>query len=207
MRSKNVPNDQTRQSFIETARRKQIIECTIETLAEKGYWQTSLDKIAQKAGISKGVILYYFKNKDTLILETAQYIFGLDMEKAHQQMETELTAAGKLNNYIAYNLEFMQKRPKQLKAVVEIITNLRTAEGNLYFDVRSAEPTLAELEKILKLGQKTGEFRQFDTRVMAISIRGSIDAVAARTAIGESQDVGGQAHELVEIYLRATKTK
>jgi TetR/AcrR family transcriptional regulator, fatty acid metabolism regulator protein len=207
MRSKNVPNDQTRQSFIETARRKQIIECTIETLAETGYWQTSLEKIAQKAGISKGVILYYFKNKDTLILETAQYIFGLDMEKTHQQMETELTAAGKLKHYIAYNLEFMQKRPKQLKAVVEIITNLRTAEGNLYFNARSAEPTLTELEKILKLGQNTGEFRQFDTRVMAMSIRGSIDAVAARAAIEESRDIGRQAHELVEIYLRATKTK
>ena len=50
-------------SFIEKARRTQIIECAIETIAEVGYAQASLGQIAKRAQISKGVISYHFANK------------------------------------------------------------------------------------------------------------------------------------------------
>jgi TetR/AcrR family transcriptional regulator, fatty acid metabolism regulator protein len=205
MWSNNKTNDQNRPSFIENARRRQIIECTVETLAECGFPQTSLERIAQKAGISKGVILYYFNNKDTLILETAMHILSLDMEKAHQEIETAATAADKLKYYITHSLKFMQRHPKELKAVVEIITNLRTPDGHMYFDVRAADPALVELEEILKLGQQTGEFRQFNTHIMAICIRGSLDTAAARAASDDSANIREQAHELVEIFLRAAQ--
>ncbi len=54
-------------SFIEKARRAQIMECAIETLAEVGYVKASLGQIAKRAKISKGVISYYFTNKEELL--------------------------------------------------------------------------------------------------------------------------------------------
>ena len=42
-------------SFIEKARRTQIVECAIETIAEVGYAQASLGQIAKRAQISKGL--------------------------------------------------------------------------------------------------------------------------------------------------------
>ena len=56
MRSKIQTIDQggasERQSFIEIARRKQIIECAIDAIAELGFAQASLAQIAKRAGVS-----------------------------------------------------------------------------------------------------------------------------------------------------------
>ena len=52
MRIKDKPDGQNRPTFTEAARRTQIIECAIETLATLGYAQASLAHIAERAGIS-----------------------------------------------------------------------------------------------------------------------------------------------------------
>jgi TetR/AcrR family transcriptional regulator, fatty acid metabolism regulator protein len=207
MRSNNTPDGHNEFSFIEKARRKQIIDSTIETLAEIGYMRTSLDKIAQRAGISKGVILYHFKNKENLILETAQAIIVIAAENMRSRIETENTSAGKLKNYIASNLAFMQAWPEQLRALIEIIIHLRTPEGKLYFDAKANEPALAELEGILKIGQENGEFREFSPRVMATAIRGSIDAVASQFAFYPDLDIAVFTRELVDIFDQVTRKK
>src|ERR1051326_6821589 len=66
MRIKDKPDGQNNPTFTEAARRTQIIECAIETLATLGYAQASLAQIAKRAGISKGVIVYYFSSKEEL---------------------------------------------------------------------------------------------------------------------------------------------
>ncbi|PEJ81757.1 TetR family transcriptional regulator, partial [Bacillus pseudomycoides] len=51
MSIKNNTNNQKEMSFIEKARRAQIVECAIETIAEVGYAQASLGQIAKRAKI------------------------------------------------------------------------------------------------------------------------------------------------------------
>ena len=59
--------DRTHPTFIEEARRKQIIASTILTLAKRGFVNTSLADIADQIGVTKGVISYHFDGKDDLI--------------------------------------------------------------------------------------------------------------------------------------------
>jgi AcrR family transcriptional regulator len=56
-------------TFTETARRAQIVQAAIDTIAELGYGRASLARIAERLGISKGVISYHFAGKDDLIKE------------------------------------------------------------------------------------------------------------------------------------------
>ena len=58
MRTKKTPDGQKRPSFIEAARRAQLIESAIETIATLGYVHASLAQVAKRAGISKSVITY-----------------------------------------------------------------------------------------------------------------------------------------------------
>ncbi|MGA9830159.1 MAG: TetR family transcriptional regulator, partial [Trebonia sp.] len=58
MRSETNPGGQRKaRTFIETARRAQIMAAAIDTIAELGFGQASLARIAERAGTSKGVIL------------------------------------------------------------------------------------------------------------------------------------------------------
>ncbi|HXN13199.1 MAG TPA: TetR family transcriptional regulator, partial [Candidatus Acidoferrales bacterium] len=107
MRSEIVPAGQDDRSFIENARRAQIIECAIDAIAELGYTNASLAEIARRAGISKGVISYHFAGKGELI----QQVVNAVMEKAGAVMLprifAEHTEAGMLRAYIESNLEFL----------------------------------------------------------------------------------------------------
>src|SRR5437868_14750695 len=75
MRIKDKLDGQNHPTFTEAARRTQIIECAIETLATLGYAQASLAQIAKRAGISKGVIVYYFSSKGVLFEQVIQAIY------------------------------------------------------------------------------------------------------------------------------------
>jgi len=70
MRSESSPiGQESTQTFTETARRAQIVAAAIDTIAELGYGQASLARIAETAGTSKGVIIYHFGGKDELMRE------------------------------------------------------------------------------------------------------------------------------------------
>lgn len=53
-------------SFVEGARRAQIVQCMIEIIASLGYAQASLASIAERAGISKGVMGYLLGHAATV---------------------------------------------------------------------------------------------------------------------------------------------
>jgi betaine-aldehyde dehydrogenase len=60
----------TARAETEEPRRRQLIEATIDTLAEKGFVATTLAEIGSRAGVSPGLIAHYFDDKDGLLEAT-----------------------------------------------------------------------------------------------------------------------------------------
>ncbi len=54
-------------------RRRQLIEATIDSIVEHGLSATTLATVSDGAGLSQGVAVFYFKNKQTLLAETLRY--------------------------------------------------------------------------------------------------------------------------------------
>ncbi len=50
---------------------ERILQASIKLFSEKGYDAVSVDEIALMAGVSKGIIFFYFKNKNNLIIRAA----------------------------------------------------------------------------------------------------------------------------------------
>lgn len=61
------------QSF-EAARRRHLIEATIETLADVGFKAASLAEIARRANVSTGLFAHYFGDKDGLLEATLRFM-------------------------------------------------------------------------------------------------------------------------------------
>jgi TetR/AcrR family transcriptional repressor of bet genes len=55
-------------------RRQQFIEATIATLARNGYARTTLTEVAASAGLSHGLIIFHFQNKESLLTETLLFL-------------------------------------------------------------------------------------------------------------------------------------
>jgi len=55
-------------------RREQLIEATIEVLAERGLSRTRTAEVAARAGVAYGMVNFHFQSKDTLLSETLTYL-------------------------------------------------------------------------------------------------------------------------------------
>ena len=121
------------------------------------------------------------------------------------RMEGQLTPKGKLMAYIQANIDFISTHRAQMIALVDIMHNLRTEDGKLRYNVNTEEPVLNVLGNLLEDGQKVGEFREFDTRVMAIFIRRSIDALPSLLVTDSELDLDPYKREMVDLFDRATR--
>lgn len=65
-RQTRVKGNADEPSFVEIARRKQILDAACQLFGEKGFQKTSLSDIAAAIKVSKGVISYHFDGKDDL---------------------------------------------------------------------------------------------------------------------------------------------
>lgn len=69
---------------LETEKRERILNAAINEFAHKGYKYASTNEIVLAAGISKGLIFHYFKNKKQLFLFLYDYLMEI-MEKEYFQ--------------------------------------------------------------------------------------------------------------------------
>lgn len=199
MRSKDMDDDRT---FVSSARRAQIAEAAIETVAEVGYANASLSRIAVRLGISKGVISYHFAGKDDLIAEIVSQVLQRARAYMQPRIEAQTTGPEMLRAYIESNLEFMRDNPNQINALVEIVrATIAGAKSPFSGNRDGAVHLLAEL---LMRFQATGDFRaDFDPNAIAIAIRAVIDAAPGRLA-DPAFDIDRYAREAVTIFQRAT---
>ena len=92
---------------MEVIRKKQVLEAVLKLMAQSGMGQVTLDKVAQQAGVSKGVVSYYFENKEALMLEACRtfltfyasgirYLSALDVDPALILKVIGLTSVGRV---------------------------------------------------------------------------------------------------------------
>jgi len=200
MRSDGKDDSRT---FVSSARRAQIVEAAIETVAEVGYAKASLSRIALRLGISKGVISYHFAGKDDLIAEIVSQVLQGARADMQPRIEAQTTGPAMLRTYIESNLEFMRDHPKELSAVVEIV-RAAIAGAKSPFTGPPSDGAVQFLAELLTRFQTAGDFRtDFDPTAIAIAIRAVIDGVPGRLADPEF-DIDQYAREIVAIFDRAT---
>ncbi|MBS0565237.1 MAG: TetR family transcriptional regulator C-terminal domain-containing protein [Proteobacteria bacterium] len=72
------------------ARRQQLIDATIEVIAVKGYARTTLTDVANRAGLSHGLVNFHFQTKERLLSETLLFL----AEEYRQNWTQALDEAG-----------------------------------------------------------------------------------------------------------------
>jgi TetR/AcrR family transcriptional regulator, fatty acid metabolism regulator protein len=205
MRTKAKPVAAEHRSVAETARRAQIVDCAIDTIAELGFAQASVDQIAKRVGVSKGVITYHFPSKEEIVDAVVAKVTAAGRSYMEPRIMAETSAAGRLRTYIEADLEFIDANRKPLIALVEIAMGARRADGSLVIGAAMLAERVASLEELLRAGQRAGEFRRFNARVMALTIIQAIDGVPPLLAREPKLDVRLHARELATVFALATQ--
>ena len=82
-------------------RREQMLQAALEVMAERGYPETRIADVAERAGTSPALVIYYFKTKDQLLTEAIRYSEDNWYAAGTSRMAAIPTAAGQLEELVA----------------------------------------------------------------------------------------------------------
>jgi AcrR family transcriptional regulator len=94
--------------------REKILSAALDLFANKGYDATSIDSIAKKAGISKGLIYNYFESKKSILLA----IFNDAMKLGEEMVMGQINVKDPLQRkkaIIELTFDMISKRPEYVK--------------------------------------------------------------------------------------------
>jgi hypothetical protein len=90
-------------------------------------------------------------------------------------------------------------------AIREIWGNFRDDGGVQHFGPQAVAGELAVVQQVLEYGQADGSLGQFDARVMAVTIKASLDALLNQFATDPELDLDAYGAELVRLFDRTTR--
>lgn len=204
MRSKIKPIGRTF-TFIEQARRHQIVEAAIAAVAAEGYAGASLAKVARRAKISKSVVVYYFGGKDELLESTVHQIYDELWHSVRPRLQAETTARGQLRAYLEAEFAFLEQHRDRLLTLSYILLNHRDRHGALYLRAEAEKANLALLGGLLEQGQKNGEFRAFAVKPMAVTVMQAVNGALEQWAADPRVSLSEYAGELTTLFDLATR--
>jgi TetR/AcrR family fatty acid metabolism transcriptional regulator len=190
-------------SLIEELRRRQIVDTAIRTIATRGFANTTLNDIAEEAGVSTGVITYHFRNKDDLIEQSIRKLFEAPNEYVIGRVDEKSNYREKLRTYIASTIRFNVEHRDHCVALLYSFSSISSQEQRQEVIARHHVKIRRFLEKILREGQAAGEFGRFDAAVIAQIVCGAIEGLLTQWVLDpDTTDLARAAKQLVEMVER-----
>jgi TetR/AcrR family transcriptional repressor of bet genes len=97
--------------------RKLILKAAVDSIATKGLGKLTLDQVAGRVGISRGLVVFHFKTKDNLIEEVLSYLGRQYTGGWEAILKGEAKSdIDKLIRLIDYDIRFACENPKYVSA-------------------------------------------------------------------------------------------
>ncbi|AMM94123.1 TetR/AcrR family transcriptional regulator [Peribacillus simplex] len=178
----------------------QIIDAAVIVIAQNGYYQAQVSKIAKQAGVADGTIYLYFKNKEDILISLFHEKMGYFVEQIEEELKGKTTASEKLQVLI-------QKHFQNLSEDVNlaIVTQLELRQSNKELRLRINDVLrgyLHLIDQIIIEGKENGEFLPDLNNLLARQmIFGTIDETVTTWVMNEQKyslpDLATDVHRLL----------
>jgi TetR/AcrR family transcriptional regulator len=140
---------------------EKILEAARELFAEKGYSGVRMREIAAKAGINKGLLHYYFRNKEALFISIFKESFAKFSRKLNEIMASEQNLPEKIDTIVEEYMSLLIANPNLPGFIVsELHTNTLEFVGEIMSLPDRPDPSLLVMQ--LHLEAQMGRIRPND---------------------------------------------
>ena len=153
---------------------KQIVDAAVVVIAENGYHQAQVSKIAKEAGVADGTIYLYFKNKEDILVSVFREKMAIFVNNLRVILEKDLDTSEMLFKMIDNHFRVLHE-----DRYLAIVTQLELRQSGKKLRLRINEVLkeyLDLLDVILKEGIERGEVdASIDVRLARQMVFGTID--------------------------------
>jgi len=146
----------TRRERKKEKNRNDIIECAVSLFKEKGFAETTIDEILDKANISRGTLYNYFPDKESILVG----YFQNKIARASQELSADMqTADQNIREQLDILIDFMQQIFTDDLDLAEIYFRYRLQSFGNPFESSQRSGMENLVTGIIQAGQTSGEIR------------------------------------------------
>ena len=142
-------------------RPQEIVEAAFVEFSRNGYAMTTLDQIAERAGVTKGTIYVYFENKEHLFISMVREITKATLDTVHEMFETHEGSTAELLraqfSFIYQHIVEDRRRREVLRMLIAEAPRLPELADRYHQEI--LRPCLDMLRQAIRRGMDRGEFR------------------------------------------------
>ncbi|MER7948302.1 TetR/AcrR family transcriptional regulator [Streptomyces sp. NPDC096079] len=159
------------------ATRTKLYEAAVTLIAEQGFSATTVDEIAERAGVAKGTVYYNFKSKTELFEELLRHGVALLTASLRSAAEETADRGGSridaLDAMIRAGLVFIDRYPAFTQLYVAELWRTNRAWNSTLLVVR--QEAVAVVEGVLREGVAAGELsEEIDVQLTAAALVGMV---------------------------------
>ncbi|MEK3933972.1 TetR/AcrR family transcriptional regulator [Sporosarcina sp. FSL W7-1349] len=177
---------------------KQIVDAAVIVIAENGYHQAQVSKIAKEAGVADGTIYLYFKNKEDILINVFREKMAIFISELEEILKRNHTVSELLYALIENHFRILHE-DRHLAIVTQL--ELRQSNKELRTRINNVlREYLALLDQILKKGIENGELdADLDIRLARQMVFGTMDETLTTWVIND------QKYDLLELSPKVHK--
>jgi AcrR family transcriptional regulator len=172
-------------------RHQEILDAAARVITDRGLAETRISDIAEEAGVSPGLILYYFESKDRLLAEALTFANDQFYVRTSREIRRIPSAKDRLRRLIdlsvpGYLAEFgrLDEWALWIEVWVRALRDPEMAKDREVLDQRWR----AQWAEIIRGGQATGEFStRDDPDELALRLATLIDGLAIQVILNDSE--------------------
>jgi AcrR family transcriptional regulator len=181
----------TRARSLSGEKARRIVEAMRHSVAKRGVAASTFEHVAREAGVSRGLLHYYFATKEQLLVEAARR----DCELRMENLEGQLAGAQTADDFIALMAQNLQETvsadPDFVTLVFELFTLSRRNEEIAVEYARLMRRTRTLLAGMLASAQDEGVLRLHAQPETVAEILFSLgDGFALRMLVEPERDFG-----------------
>ena len=190
------------------AHRKEILQSAEKVFAEKGFFQTTMNEIADVAEFGTGTLYKYFKSKEELYFT----LIDEKVEELHRLVKAELSqktsAMERIKKVLGLQFEFIEKNRNFFRIY---ISERSRFEWNVKDDFgkgihNKMVAYIKILVQVIREGVKGGEFKPIDPMDSAYALVGIVNSFVLEWLISpEPYPLISKMDTVLEIFLKGTQ--
>lgn len=189
-------------------RREEIFNAAKTVFAKKGFSQTTMEEVAERAKLSKGAIYLYFKSKEDLLISLIENYLDKLTILIKNIAESKKSPFEKINNIVMQILSYLQMNK-------EFTCIFSPERGEFLHKMQKKtvrDRTLSKLQnqtmliaQVIKEGIKLNVFRNIDPYISASAIFAMIHTIIAGAIIYETTPSKKEIQTIIDIFLNGIK--
>ncbi len=165
-------NERSKSDII-NLRRAQLTRAAYKVVGQKGYYDFTIRDIAREAGLSTGLVHYYFKNKEDLLLNLLKEINRNMLVVLNKAISASDDPKEKLNIFMHQAFNLVRDEKDYFYIVIDFWTQVNKNDRMKRANTKLFKSYRDEISKILREGIEKGVFMKMDvdyTSAVIISI-------------------------------------